>query len=419
MKRLLVLSYYFPPMGMSGVQRTLKFVKYLPEFGWQPVVLTIKPRGSYGYDPALLEEIPDTEIIRTFSFDPLYLSPSKHRPSAAARRGMVAGLNRFFVPDNKLGWIPFAVSRGFSIAKKQRIDAIYSTAPPFSSHLAALALKRKLNKPLICDFRDAWTQNPQTAYASPLHKRYDSFLEKMVLKNADRIMAINKEIVDSFEREHPDISPDKFKVLPQGFDPADFENIAPIKQSKFTIVYTGTFVEKRTPQPLLNALTIIRDTQPDIFSNIQVIFAGTFRQADKDLVRLAGMEQIMEFRGYVPHKESIALLKSADLLWMVIHPSEGNTVATGKLYEYLGAQKPILASVPQEGAAARLINQTKTGKVFSLSDSISAKDYVVELFNSKKAGRPLTDQSRKNTVSYNRRIIANHLSVELDSLISK
>jgi len=419
MKRLLVLSYYFPPMGMSGVQRTLKFVKYLPEFGWQPVVLTIKPRGSYCYDQQLLEEIPNTHISRTFSFDPLYLSPSGHRPVAITRRNIVAGFNRFFIPDNKLGWIPFAVSRGLAIAKEQSIDAIYSTAPPFSSHLAALALKRKLNKPLICDFRDAWTQNPQAAYASPLHKKFDYFLEKKVLKNADRIIAINQEIVDSFVKTYPGISPDKFKILPQGFDPADFESVAPIKQSKFTIVYTGTFVEKRTPEPLLNALKIIRNLHPEIFNNIQVIFAGTFRQADKDMVRSAGMEDAVEFRGYIPHKESIALLKSADLLWLVIHPSEGKTVATGKLYEYLGAQKPILASVPQEGAAAGLINQTKTGKVFSLSDSISAKDYVVELFNSKKAGRTLTDQSGKNTVSYNRRIIANHLSVELDSLIAK
>lgn len=419
MKRLLVLSYYFPPLGMSGVQRTLKFVKYLPQFGWQPVVLTIKPRGSYGYDPALLDEIPGTVIARTFSLDPLYLSPSKHRPSAAARRGMVAGLNRIFIPDNKLGWIPFAVSRGLSLAKEQSIDAIYSTAPPFSSHLAAMALKRKLGKPLICDFRDAWTQNPLAAYASPLHKRYDSFLEHSVLKNADRIIAINQEIVDSFINTHPDINPDKFKVLPQGFDPADFESVAPLKQSKFTIIYTGTFVEKRTPEPLLNALKIIRDTQPEIFSNIQVIFAGTYRQQDKDMVRSAGMEQIVEFKGYVPHKESIALLKSADLLWLVIHPSEGNTVATGKLYEYLGAQKPILASVPREGAAAGLINRTKTGRVFSLDDSLSAKDFIVELYNNNKRGQGFFSADNVCTVSYDRRIIAHQLSDELDNLIAK
>jgi len=332
---------------------------------------------------------------------------------------MISGLNRFFIPDNKLGWIPFAVSRGLSIAKEQSIDAIYSTAPPFSSHLAALALKRKLNKPLICDFRDAWTQNPQAAYASPLHKRLDQFMEQKVLKNADRIVAINQEIVDSFVIMHPEIGSDKFKVLPQGFDPADFESVAPIKQSKFTIVYTGTFVEKRTPEPLLNALKIIRDLYPDIFSNIQVIFAGTFRQQDKDMARLSGMEQIVEFRGYVPHKESIALLKSADLLWLIIHPSEGNTVATGKLYEYLGAQKPILASVPESGAAAGLINQTKTGQVFSLADGNSAKDYIIDIFNNKHAVREHICQDKKNTASYDRSLIAKHLSDDLNQLITK
>jgi glycosyltransferase involved in cell wall biosynthesis len=417
MKRLLVLSYYFPPLGMSGVQRTLKFVKYLPQFGWQPVVLTIKPRGSYGYDPALLDEIPGTEIVRTFSFDPLYLSPSKHSPSAAARRGMVAGLNRFFIPDNKLGWIPFAVNRGLSLAKEQSIDAIYSTAPPFSSHLAALALKRKLGKPLICDFRDAWTQNPMASYASPLHKWLDRSLERKVLKNADRVLAINQEILDSFVGMHPGVNSDKFRVLPQGFDPADFEGVAPIKRSKFTIVYTGTFVEKRTPEPLLRALALIRDKQPDIFSDIQVIFAGAYRQSDKEMVRSAGMDKMVEFKGYVPHKESLALLKSADLLWLVIHPSEGKTVATGKLYEYLGAQKPILASVPEGGAAAELVNRTKTGQVFSLSDSMSAKDYMVELYKNK--GRGLISVGSAFTASYDRRGIAHRLSNELDTMVTK
>jgi glycosyltransferase involved in cell wall biosynthesis len=240
-----------------------------------------------------------------------------------------------------------------------------------------------------------------------------------VLKNADRIVAINQEIVDSFVKTHPDISFDKFKVLPQGFDPADFENVAPIERSKFTIVYTGTFVEKRTPQPLLDALKIIRDTQPEIFSNIQVIFAGTFRQQDKEMVRLAGMEGIVEFRGYVPHRESIALLKSADLLWLVIHPSEGNTVATGKLYEYLGAQKPILGNVPQQGAAAELIRQTKTGRVLVAADTESFKDHVVELYKSKMAGADLFPGGKPDIASFDRRMITGQLTAELDRLVAK
>jgi len=417
MKRLLVLSYYFPPMGMSGVQRTLKFVKYLPQFGWQPVVLTINPRGSYGFDRQLLDEIPNTEIIRTHSLDPLYLSPSGHRPTAAARRGILTALNRFIIPDNKLGWVPFALSRGLSISINNDIDAIYSTAPPFSSHLTALALKNILRKPLICDFRDAWTQNPMAAYASPLHKQFDRFLEQKVLKHSDSILAINQEIVDSFLNTHPMVSPDKFKVLPQGFDPADFEGLPPTKFSKFTIVYTGTFVEKRTPQPLLTALSTIRRSHPQIFNDIRVIFAGTHRKQDMDMVHQARLDQTVEFKGYLPHRESIALLVGADLLWLVIHPSEGKTVATGKIYEYLGAQKPILANVPEGGAAARLINETKTGAVISFDDDRSIVEYILECYKSKNPVNKIHGSSNSNISLYNRVSISYRLSVFLDSLV--
>lgn len=414
MKRLLVLSYYFPPMGMSGVQRTLKFVKYLPEFGWQPMVLTIKPCGSYGYDPALLDEIPNTEIIRTPSLDPLYLSPSRQRPIAAARRGIVAVLNRFFVPDNKLGWIPFALSRGLSFAKKNNVDAIYSTAPPFSSHLAALALKNILRKPLICDFRDAWTNNPQASYASPLHKYLDLYLEKKVLRSSDRVVAINQEIVDSFIAKHPEIGPEKFTILPQGFDPADFEGVKPLKSPKFNIVYTGTFVGKRTPQPLLTALSTIRRSHPQIFNDIQVIFAGTHRKQDIDIVRQARLDQTVEFKGYLPHRESIALLIGADLLWLVIDPCEGNTVATSKLYEYLGAKKPILANVPEDGAAAKLIKETSSGTIIPNTEPDSMAVKIVEYYD-------LYKKNKNNSLPtgidiYNRRNIAGLLSDELNRL---
>lgn len=415
MKRLLVLSYYFPPMGMSGVQRTLKFVKYLPAFDWQPVVLTIKTRGSYGYDQELLEEIPDTNISRTFSFDPLYLSPSEHKPGVVTKRSLASFFNRLFIPDNKLGWLPFAVSRGLSIAKKQGIDAIYSSAPPFSSHLAALILKKKLKRPLVCDFRDAWTGNPMAAYASPLHKKLDLSLEHKVLKHADRIIAINQEILDSFITTHPDIGLDKFSILPQGFDPADFEGVEPEKFPKFAIVYTGTFVGKRTPEPLLKALALIRDTQPDIFSDIQVIFAGAYRQQDKDMIRSAGMDKMVEFKGYVPHKESIALLKSADLLWLVIHPSEGNTVATGKLYEYLGAQKPILASVPK-GAARDIIIEAGAGQCFYQVEHTPAAAFLASQIMVWQQSKPIDTISPEQMKRYDRRLITQDFSRLLNQL---
>jgi glycosyltransferase involved in cell wall biosynthesis len=398
---------------MSGVQRTLKFVKYLPEFGWQPVVLTVRPRGSYGYDPGLLEEIPRTEIHRTFSLDPLFLSPSRQRPAAAARRGWVSAVNRLFVPDNKVGWIPFAVRRGLDLCRSAAIDAVYSTAPPFSSHLAALRLKAVSGKPLLCDFRDDWTGNPLAAYASRWHQRLDLALEKKVLAGADRVSAINREILDALQERHPQAASGKLCLLPQGFDPADFSQKKAPDNPEFMIVYSGTFVEKRTPEPLLRALAEIRERRAEIFGTIKVALAGTWRRGDREMVESFGMGPRVEFRGFLPHRASVALLQQASLLWLVIHPSEGRTVATGKIYEYLGAGKPILASVPAKGAAAGLLEETGAGRAFSPDDHRSLAEAIIGEWEKWKSGcrAPQPDLER-----YSRRNIAGRLAGELDQL---
>lgn len=413
MKRLLVLSYYFPPFGMSGVQRTLKFVKYLPEFGWQPVVLTVEARGSYGYDPGLLEEVPQAEIHRTLSLDPLFLSPKGQRPNAAARRGWVAMANRLFVPDNKLGWIPFAVRRGLKIFHTAPIHAIYSTAPPFSSHLAALRLKVRSGRPLVCDFRDDWTGNPLASYASRWHRKLDLSLEGKVLAGADRVTAVNRGILDALQQRHPQASRNKFRLLPQGFDPADFLPASNKKSSEFLIAYAGTFVEKRSPEPLLKALALIRTENPEIFAAIRVALAGAHRRDDQLMVESLGMQDRVDFPGFLPHRESVALLQRADLLWLVIHPSEGSAVATGKIYEYLGAGKPILASVPPDGEAARLLEETGAGRDILPDDHRALAGAIRERFDQWKNGardfQPRVDR-------YNRRTIAGLLAGELNGL---
>lgn len=413
MKRLLVLSYYFPPFGMSGVQRTLKFVKYLPEFGWQPVVVTVAARGSYGYDPGLLEEVSRAEVHRTFSLDPLFLSPKGQRPNAVARRGWVAQANRLFVPDNKLGWVPFAVRRGLKICRTAPVDAIYSTAPPFSSHLAALRLKAETGRPLVCDFRDDWIGNPLAAYASPWHRKLDLGLEGRVLAGADRVTAVNQGILDALQQRHPQASRVKFHLLPQGFDPADFTPAPSKKSPEFLIAYAGTFVEKRSPEPLLKALALIRGRNPEIFSAIRVALAGAHRREDQIMVESLGMQDRVDFPGFLPHRESVALLQRADLLWLVIHPSEGSAVATGKIYEYLGAGRPILASVPTDGAAARLLEETGAGRAILPDDHQALAEAIMERFGQWKSGNR---DFHTKVEQYNRRTIAGLLAGELNGL---
>ena len=184
MRRVLVIAYYFPPMGLSGVQRVAKFVKYLPEHGWQPTVLTIEPAGYYAYDTTLLHEVKQAgvAICRTASWDPTRFF-RRHQtiplPSEPQRRRLSTVSQLLFVPDNKIGWLPHALRAGRRLLKERAFDAIFSSAPPYTAHLIAARLSRQSGVPLVVDFRDDWVGNPRHVYPTPLHRYLNGRLERL------------------------------------------------------------------------------------------------------------------------------------------------------------------------------------------------------------------------------------------------
>jgi glycosyltransferase involved in cell wall biosynthesis len=417
MKRLLVISYYFPPMGMSGVQRTLKFVKYLPEFGWKSEVLTVQPRGSYGYDSSLLDEIPSAHIHRTFSLDPLYLSPSGHRPTVAVRKGILEKVNGLIVPDNKLGWIPFAITRGIALAKAKGIDAIYSTAPPYSSHLAAVILKNTLRKPLISDFRDAWVDYTWTRHPTRAHYQADHYLESLVLRKSDAIIAVNPGIINSLKKLHPDIPARKLYLIPHGYDHQDFSHKVQTSSNKFRITHIGTFINNRTPRPLLEALKILGSTRPQLLEKIQITFVGTYSLTDVAMVKGSGLANMINFTGYLSHQKSIDFLINSDLLWMVMGPEETANVTPGKLFEYIGSRKPILASIPTDGAAANLLAETSSGIAIPPNDFSALATQLAFHINAWQSKMNIYRGDKIKIEQYDRQNITGKLSRLLNDLI--
>ena len=186
MRRVLVVAYYFPPLGLSGVQRVAGFVRHLPEYGWQPTVITAKPGGYFAHDKSLWSPIEDAgiRVVRTKSLDPtrLFRSGATVRLPQETRRQTLSYIsNWLFIPDNKLGWKPFALRAGLRQAAAQRFDAVFSSAPPYTGHLIGRKLSRTLKLPLITDFRDDWVGNPRHIYPTALHRRLHIQQERQVL----------------------------------------------------------------------------------------------------------------------------------------------------------------------------------------------------------------------------------------------
>ena len=394
MHRVLIIAYYFPPLGLSGVQRTLKFVKYLPQFGWQPVVLTVEDRGYFAKDEEQLRELEGLgiEIIRTPSIDPLHFFRKKNvvRMPSGKSLGFLGKLSQtLFVPDNKIGWKSHAVPAALEAIERNPVDIIFATAPPYTDFLIGCELKKRTGLPLVVDYRDAWLENPLHFYPTPLHRALHRRKEQQVLRRSDRIISINRPIKERILQGYPFLSHNDVTILSQGFDQADFEHVhrAPRPHNPLRFLYAGTFYYNRTPEPFLRALRQILDDKPELAGSIEAHFAGSTRAEDLQLVDKLGLASSVTMHGYLSHRETIQQLVDADVLWMTIGYGRGeDMMSTGKLYEYLGARKPILACVP-DGAARQVLEKSGCAFFAPPDDSAAIAERILALYELHKNDR--------------------------------
>lgn len=390
-RNVLVVAYYFPPMGLSGVQRTLKFVKYLPQFGWQPTVVTVTPTGYFAEDYSLLAELTpyNIDIIRIGSLDPNRLFRKKgvvQLPSESTRKLFTFLSDLFFIPDNKKMWKNKVLRTMNSLLKKQSFHIIFATAPPFTDFLIGKALHERYHIPLVVDYRDVWHEYPYKYYPTPLHKYLNYRLERDVLRASSAVITTNRRVKELVLKRYKFLHYNDVKIIPQGFDPADFNDAKKTKKreprTKMRIAHAGTFYGDRTPLYFLKGVKQAIKSQPNLKGRLAIDFIGAFRSADKNLITSLGLDELVHIHGYLDHQQCVEKLLEADLLWLTL----GNDLQSpGKVYEYLAARKPILACVP-DGFVRQTLQEAGATTVVEPTDVKGITKTILALFEQYRRG---------------------------------
>ncbi len=385
MEKVLIIANEFPPMGGAGVQRTIKFVKYLPKFGYEPYVFTKEHVASLS-DYTLLDELPeDLKVYRMKPYD------------MVNKRGLLRLPFKFLgtrimTPDSEFFWYYFNRDRALDLIKKEDIKIIYSTSFPYSSHLLGLYIKKKMPKiKWIVDFRDEWTNNPY--HQDDWYRRVKFSLEKKkeleVTGGCDYLITNTPFMLENFISDTPSLEA-RSTYIPNGYDQEDFEDLEDQRDGgdKFVITYTGSLYGRRNLDEFLDGLKISLESgqvDKDLL-DIRVV-GNIYKDVLDEYAEKYGLVGHMESFGYLPHKESIQMLYKTDILLLVIGKGKGSrNFYTGKIFEYIKANRPILAIVPEDGAAASVINETNTGLVVDPENTMAISQAINELYKNWKEG---------------------------------
>ncbi|MFN8292833.1 MAG: hypothetical protein U0T72_03865 [Chitinophagales bacterium] len=405
MKHVLIFTYYWVPAGGVAVQRWLKLSKYLPQNGWQPIIVTVKD-GSYPYtDSSLQQEVhPSIEVFKTDTFEPFELynllrgKKGKQLPTAMLDNTTKKSLFQktaeyiranFFIPDARKGWVKYAVSEGARLIKSKKIDAIITTGPPHSTHLIGMMLQSQFKVKWIADFRDPWTNIFTNHYLPRANwaKKQDERLESEVLKRANAVTVIGPSMKEEFKNRTQ-----KIEVVWNGFDDADisFSQSATPTNHTFTIRYVGNIFASQAAPAFWQAVAQMVHQEK---ANLKIEFTGRVDESVQQLIAAHQLQHIVFYQDFVSHTEAVALMCHADaLLFVVPNVPNDERIITGKIFEYLAAQKPILSFGNTNGDAAKLLQECGREPMCAFKDNTTALLQLQTAYNA---------FTQKNTTAYN------------------
>jgi glycosyltransferase involved in cell wall biosynthesis len=382
--KLLIVTTSYPPKGGPGVQRNLKLTKYFPHFGFKPYVLTHKEVFFPVVDYDLLSEIPrEAEIIRTETLDPkriAFIFLNKKEKSSTKGNVKIQENSFFYnfyrflvkwilIPDVGILWLPFAVFSGVKLIRKEKISVIIGSCPGGSSLLISRILSKVTGVPFVCDFRDGWTDYPYHNYPTAIHRKLDAWLESMVIPKADLLIPFGSFLTEKLISRYS-ISKDKFVEISNGYDPADFKELKVeiIPGGRKKIIHSGNVMEYRQEAFATLVKGIIELPIP-FRERIVFEFIGNVNPASIQLVDEAELRDNFIFYGYLPHKEALAKLVSADGS-IILLPVGDLAAVTGKIFEYIAIDKTIISICEPESGCGKL-----TREINSIDTVIHPKDY--------------------------------------------
>ena len=432
MKKVLIIPYHWPPAGGPGVQRVLKFAKYLPKFGWQPIIMTVRDGEYLAYDHTLTTNVPQSiKVYKTSTFEPFsmykrilrkdknYIIPNLILTEAKTTnfRDKFAKWIRtnLFIPDARIGWIPFIKNEGLRIIKTEQPDLIFSTSPPHSVQIGAMKLAAKTGLPWIADFRDPWydlgifyAQNKRNIFSDSLDARF----EKKVIQNATAIITNNHLAAQLYAKNNRSL--DDFFIIPNGFDQEDFSALSGVPDEVFTITHSGTLSDTRIPFVLIKALSKLKKSEGLEF---KLNLIGTISNKFISILHEYDLSINTQIFDYMPFKDALSKLKSSSVVLLVnVAGPNAEVFIPAKLFDYLGVKKPIFGIGPPDGAAADIIKKSDSGRMIDYNDENGAYQLLRDMIEDWQSK---TSRFNFTVDVYEKQKLTEKLAVFFDSIIQQ
>ncbi len=426
-KQVLVITYYWPPAGGPGVQRWLKFVKYLPEFNIDPVVYCPSNPSYPLIDESLVEETSkfSVKIIKQPIAEPYKIAKLFSKQTKAISKGVISENKKqgiierimlfvrgnFFIPDARKNWIKPSVSYLVKYITEENIKTIITTGPPHSMHLIGMKLQKELNVKWIADFRDPWTS---IGYHKKLKltkraKKKHKILEKQVLKNANQIIVTSWKT----KKEFQGITKQPIEVITNGYD--NYINHKVNLDEMFSISHIGSLLFDRNPKVLWKVLADLIKENVMFAKKLQLNFVGFINNNVLDSIKKEGLINYVNNHGYLEHNQAVVFQKKSQILLLIeIDSKDTEAIIPGKLFEYMVANRPIIAIGPKEADVIRILRETNTGHYFNYEDYTLLKEQILNHFNSYLDNHLITES--RGLEKYHRRSLSKSLAAVINEL---
>lgn len=418
MKKVLIITYYWPPSGGAGVQRWLKFTKYLPQYGWEPIIYTPENPDFAIEDLSLLQDIaPTTQVIKTNIWEPYQIYKwltgkrgqkinlsyaGKSKKEGIVHKIALTLRGNLLIPDPRCFWIRPSISYLLKYLKSHPVDAIITTGPPHSMHRIGLGVHRKTQLPWIADFRDPWTNIDfyKELNLSWLADKVHHKMEQQIISEANCVVSVTPTWCAELAQKHPK----RIELVHNGYDQADIPNNEVSIDTEFSLVHIGSINAARNPKVLWQALSELVIENQELQNKLQIKLVGNIEEIVWQDIEHYQLNQFVEKTGYLSHKAAIEFQQKSQVLLLLINNTpNANGILTGKLYEYMASRRPILAIGPTNSDIAQLLFETGTGTIVDFEDVVSMKATLLTLFRKYTIGT-LKSSANKDYEQYSRRV---------------